>query len=246
MNINGMFAGTNEEFEAFLNELLKIIEEDECDCNDCCGCTDECVDMCWDEAIREILKQEEEGEAERAKPVEIAIKDVIYSGPATIIKWNDGTKTMVKCEPDEEYNKEKGFVMAYMKKLLGDKKFFKELKKWVWKNPRANFDQKNKERQKAQGKKIKIETHVDFPEENIIQKIADEMEKLTEERSEPNKAVITEPIGDVTKITEITCESDNAASVTCTCGVEYEIAAGADFASCPECGVVTKVDNSVQ
>ena len=60
------------------------------------------------------------------------IERVIFNDPATIIIWKDGTKTVVKCQEGDTYNKETGFVMCYLKKLLGnDNTFNKEITKWV-------------------------------------------------------------------------------------------------------------------
>lgn len=50
-----------------------------------------------------------------------SIKKVIYNDPATIIFWSDGTKTVVKCMENEEYDPEKGFMAAVTKKVFGDK-----------------------------------------------------------------------------------------------------------------------------
>ena len=52
-------------------------------------------------------------------PVVPEIKRVIFNGPATIVFWNDNTKTIVKCMKDEEFDEEKGIAMAFMKKLYG-------------------------------------------------------------------------------------------------------------------------------
>ena len=61
------------------------------------------------------------------------VKRVIFNNPATIIFWTDNTKTVVQCQPCDTYDKETGFVMAYLKKLLGnDNTFNKEINKWVW------------------------------------------------------------------------------------------------------------------
>ena len=46
---------------------------------------------------------------------------VIYNDPATIVFWNDGTKTIVKCHPDDVYDPEKGFLLCCAKKLMGNK-----------------------------------------------------------------------------------------------------------------------------
>lgn len=49
------------------------------------------------------------------------IKDVIFSPPATIVLWADGTKTVVKCQEDETYSKEVGLAMCICKKVYGNK-----------------------------------------------------------------------------------------------------------------------------
>jgi hypothetical protein len=59
------------------------------------------------------------------------IEDVIFNGPATIVKWSDGTKTVVKCCEDDLFDPEKGLAMAISKKALGD---LKEVKKWTKKH----------------------------------------------------------------------------------------------------------------
>ena len=46
------------------------------------------------------------------------IKDVIFSGPCTIVLWKDGAKTIVRCE-NEFFDREKGLAMAICKKVLG-------------------------------------------------------------------------------------------------------------------------------
>lgn len=48
-------------------------------------------------------------------------KKVIFSGPATTILWKDGTKTTVKCQGDDVFDKEKGIGLCYLKKMLGNK-----------------------------------------------------------------------------------------------------------------------------
>lgn len=48
------------------------------------------------------------------------IRKVIYNPPATIILWEDETKTVVKCCETDIYDPEKGFVMAIIKKLCGN------------------------------------------------------------------------------------------------------------------------------
>ena len=60
------------------------------------------------------------------------IEKVIFNYPATIIFWKDGTKTVVKCSEDDEFNPEVGMAMAISKKALGNKgNYCNEFKKWV-------------------------------------------------------------------------------------------------------------------
>ena len=60
------------------------------------------------------------------KPV---IKKVIFNDPATIVIWDDGTKTVVKCCEGDEFDPEKGLAMAVSKKALGGS--LKEVRKWT-------------------------------------------------------------------------------------------------------------------
>lgn len=60
------------------------------------------------------------------------IKKIIFNNPATIVYWEDGTKTIVKCGSGDTWDKEKGLAMCFVKKLLGNKGNFNEkIKKYV-------------------------------------------------------------------------------------------------------------------
>lgn len=48
------------------------------------------------------------------------IKKVIFNYPATIVLWEDGTKTVVKTQNGEYYDCEKGLAMCFAKKALGN------------------------------------------------------------------------------------------------------------------------------
>lgn len=56
-----------------------------------------------------------------------SIKKVIFNNPATIVIWNDGTKTTVKCSERDEYSEEVGLAMCISKKALGNKGNFNEV-----------------------------------------------------------------------------------------------------------------------
>ena len=55
------------------------------------------------------------------------IKDVIFNDPATIVYWNDGSKTVVKCQPGDTFSEELGLAMAIAKKFLGNKGNFNDV-----------------------------------------------------------------------------------------------------------------------
>ena len=60
------------------------------------------------------------------------IKNVIFNDPATIVFWEDGTKTVVKCQDGDEFDPEKGLSMAIVKKVYGNKgSYCNKLKKWL-------------------------------------------------------------------------------------------------------------------
>ena len=60
------------------------------------------------------------------------IEQVIFNYPATIVIWADGTKTVVKCQPGDVYNRETGLAMCIAKKYLGNKGNFNEVfKKYI-------------------------------------------------------------------------------------------------------------------
>lgn len=67
----------------------------------------------------------------------LTIKKIIYNPPATIILWNDGTKTTSKCEYGDVYSKEMGFMLCVLKKKYGNKTFHDMLKKYVYGVPEA-------------------------------------------------------------------------------------------------------------
>lgn len=56
----------------------------------------------------------------KKKSSKFEIEKVIFNNPATIVFWADGTKTVVKRQKGDRYDKEKGLAMAIAKKLYGN------------------------------------------------------------------------------------------------------------------------------
>lgn len=60
-----------------------------------------------------------------------SIDKVIFDDPATVILWNDGTRTVVHTQDGEPYDKEKGFAMAVCKKIFGNERdYYHVFKRW--------------------------------------------------------------------------------------------------------------------
>ena len=81
------------------------------------------------------------------------IRNVIFNDPATIVIWDDGTKTVVKCA-NEAFDPEKGLAMAIAKKVFGNegnyynlfRKFLPEKKEEPAPDPEAERFATNYER----------------------------------------------------------------------------------------------------
>lgn len=62
----------------------------------------------------------------------VSIRKVIFNDPATVVLWSDGTKTVVKCGPEDKFDTEKGLAMAIVKKMAGnDNRFHKVFKQYT-------------------------------------------------------------------------------------------------------------------
>lgn len=60
------------------------------------------------------------------------IVKVIYNAPATIILWDDQSKTVVTCGEGDIYDPEKGLAMAVAKKYFGNKgRYYEQFKRWL-------------------------------------------------------------------------------------------------------------------
>lgn len=60
------------------------------------------------------------------------IKNVKFHNPATIVFWEDGTKTVVKSGNNDIFDPEKGLAMAIAKRALGNQgNYYNEIRKWT-------------------------------------------------------------------------------------------------------------------
>jgi len=55
------------------------------------------------------------------------VKRVIFNEPATIVLWADGTKTVVRCQPGDVFDRRIGFLTALAKKVYGGRGRFNDI-----------------------------------------------------------------------------------------------------------------------
>lgn len=80
-----------------------------------------------DEALGEAV-------AQRTSDLFFTPDRAVFNGPATILFWPDGTKTVVKCQDGDPYDKEKGVAMAMLKKYLGGGRYNDVLRRMIKEN----------------------------------------------------------------------------------------------------------------
>lgn len=78
------------------------------------------------------------------------VKRVMINGPATIVFWEDGTKTVAKCLPEDKFDFEKGIALCFMKKATKEScvKIFEDARKDNLKNLMGELEKLNKELEK--------------------------------------------------------------------------------------------------
>lgn len=71
-----------------------------------------------------------------------SIRKVIFSGRATIVFWEDNTKTVVKCDKEDVYDPHTGLAEAIAKKTLGDdyRRLFRKYIKQYNKQQKKEFE----------------------------------------------------------------------------------------------------------
>ena len=100
-----------------LPEMEKIDPKDLPFSDGCPDKTSEC-DNCehFDECFADEVYNEDEPSPMWGIP---DIERIVFSDPATIVFWEDGTKTVVKAMKGEKFERYAGFAAACMKKLFG-------------------------------------------------------------------------------------------------------------------------------
>lgn len=106
----------------------------------------------------------------------------MYKPPATIVFWNDGTKTVAVCEKGDVYNRELGFALCVLKKKYGNKKVHDMFDKYVHSVSKYSKDDgamvwedKPKEKKPNGGRKrVRVHSKPDRHLELTIEPVKDE------------------------------------------------------------------------
>ena len=59
----------------------------------------------------------------------VKVKGAWFNDPYTTVKWGDNSTTTVMCHDGDEYDKEKGVLLCFAKKLFGGGKYNDALRK---------------------------------------------------------------------------------------------------------------------
>lgn len=89
---------------------------------DICPYEGDCSECPFEKACAEEFIGNSDDDGDDDDPAMWGIPDivrVVFSDPATIVFWEDGTKTVVKCMKGERFERYAGFAAACMKKMFG-------------------------------------------------------------------------------------------------------------------------------
>lgn len=110
------------------------------------------------------------------------IKHVVHSNKVCTILWADGTKTQSVCHPEDEYNKDTGFLVAFLKKFMPTEQIIELLEKWSHLQPKQEDIQKEKAIKKSKKRYAELDLDEIIPrnvdEDKVILAIARDLAAL--------------------------------------------------------------------
>lgn len=120
-----------------------------------------------------------------------AIKKVIFNNPATIVYWNDNTKTVVKANKDDVFDPEFGLAMAITKKLTNNI-HWKRLFLIVTTDDRGRVTKQPIGDEKTVAM-LGVRTYYKA-KENWYKEFCSWLPKVEEKKEEPKEVLIPEPV----------------------------------------------------
>lgn len=111
-----------------------------------------------------------------AKNVVATIDHVVFNGPATIIFWQDGSKTVLKCHEGDEYSAVTGFALCMLKGILGNQGYHDLCEHWL-----DDVYAVDEERKKISNKIIEdTKPKTEFAHKNRLDILEEKVDKLSE------------------------------------------------------------------
>ena len=120
------------------------------------------------------------------------VDSVIFSDPATIVFWSDGTKTVVKCMAGEKFERYAGFAMACMKKMFGStsraKVIMNECDRANWVKPKVS-DETKPETKEIQPKTKSVSLN------DLVNAFTEAVRKVAEDKEKEEESIDETPAG---------------------------------------------------
>ena len=111
-----------------------------------------------------------------SKNLVATIDHVVFNGPATIIFWQDGTKTVLKCHEGDEYSAVTGFALCMLKGILGNQGYHDLCENWL-----DDVYAVDEERKKISKKIIEdAKPKTEFVHKNRLDILEEKVDKLSE------------------------------------------------------------------
>lgn len=88
------------------------------------------------------------------------IKHVIHSNNVCTILWKDGVKTQSICHKEDMYNKDVGFLVAYLKRFMSTSEIVDLMEKWSYSQPKQEEVQAVKKEKKLIKQSQKYDTDI--------------------------------------------------------------------------------------
>ena len=85
------------------------------------------IDLIVDEVYKDINDTAKRESLTRRYPVK-----TIFNPPATIVMFNDGSKIISKCDKEDAFSKETGFLMCMLKSIYGNAATHKMLERFIY------------------------------------------------------------------------------------------------------------------
>lgn len=117
----------NEDERIFTDDVLEVLLKDK-------------INEEYEKTIDEQKERELDRKRKSIDALVYQIKRVVFNKNATIVFWNTGEKTVVKCQKGETFDKEKGVALCILKYLCGNISYYNEIFKSL--NLDESFDEK--------------------------------------------------------------------------------------------------------